>query len=194
MTVARCAAAVVLVVAAGCTAGSPARPAPTPGARPTPTAAVSGSPTAGDDAPLAVATFGQQSQDHVDGPVDYEQTPPVGGPHAGEWQNCGFYAEPVAPQNAVHSMEHGAVWITYSPDVDPAPLQAFAEGDYVLVSPFDGLPAPVVASAWGVQLAVDGPDDPRLAAFVGQYAQGPQTPEPGAPCDGGVGEPGGVSA
>ena len=35
------------------------------------------------------------------------------------------------------------------------------------------------------QLALTGADDPRLEAFVKQYRQGPQTPEPGAACTGG---------
>jgi hypothetical protein len=47
--------------------------------------------------------------------VDYPQSPPVGGPHNPIWQNCGFYSKPVRDEYAVHSMEHGAVWITYSP-------------------------------------------------------------------------------
>ncbi|MPZ29305.1 MAG: DUF3105 domain-containing protein, partial [Micromonosporaceae bacterium] len=49
--------------------------------------------------------------------------------------------------------------------------------------------APVVASAWGKQLPLDSADDPRLKEFVRTFAQGPQTPEPGAPCTGGAGEP-----
>jgi hypothetical protein len=54
---------------------------------------------------------------HTDGDVDYAQTPPVGGEHNPVWQNCGFYQEPVRDETAVHSLEHGAVWITYSPDI-----------------------------------------------------------------------------
>jgi hypothetical protein len=51
--------------------------------------------------------------------VVYEgsELPPVGGIHSGIWQNCGIYDEPVLAKNAVHSMEHGAVWITYRPDL-----------------------------------------------------------------------------
>jgi hypothetical protein len=32
-------------------------------------------------------------------------------------------------------------------------------------------------------------NDPRIAQFIQKYAQGPQTPEPGAPCSGGTGTP-----
>jgi len=152
-------------------------------------------PQAADKAPIVgLVDFGDMSRDHVPGTVDYEQIPPVGGAHSGEsLQNCGFYSTPVQDEYAVHSLEHGAVWITYSPDLPAGQadgLRTFAEsGDHVLVSPYDGLPSPVVASAWGLQLRLDSADDDRLEAFVSQFAEGPQTPEPGAPCDGGAGVP-----
>lgn len=39
------------------------------------------------------------------------------------------------------------------------------------------------------QLAMDSADDERLPRFLDAYTQGPQTPEPGAPCDGGIPTP-----
>ncbi|WP_372595162.1 DUF3105 domain-containing protein, partial [Actinotalea sp.] len=92
-----------------------------------------------------------------------------------------------------HSLEHGAVWITYRPDLAQAQVDVLTElarGEgYVLLSPFPDLAAPVVLTAWGVQLQVDDADDPRVEPFLVTYVQGEQTPEPGAPCSGGVGEP-----
>jgi hypothetical protein len=130
---------------------------------------------------------------HTEGNVDYDQTPPAGGEHNPVWQNAGFYDEPVEDENAVHTLEHGAVWITYSPDLpqeEVSELQDLANSrDCVLVSPYQDLDSPVVASAWGKQLQLDGADDPALDRFVGAYLQGPQTPEPGATCTGGVGTP-----
>ncbi|CAN5608142.1 hypothetical protein BH24ACT20_BH24ACT20_08090 [soil metagenome] len=130
---------------------------------------------------------------HTEGNVDYDQTPPAGGEHNPVWQNAGFYDEPVEDENAVHTLEHGAVWITYSPDLPQqqvSELQDLANSrDCVLVSPYQDLGSPVVASAWGKQLQLDGADDPALDRFVGAYLQGPQTPEPGATCTGGVGTP-----
>jgi Protein of unknown function (DUF3105) len=140
-----------------------------------------------------IVTFSGLARDHVNGPVSYPQVPPVGGPHNPVWLNCGIYDRPAPNENAVHSLEHGAVWITYQPDLsaaDVAQLRNLVRGHaYVILSPYPGLPARVVASAWGVQLQATGPDDPRLAPFIKTYEQGPQTPEPGAPCSGGRGVP-----
>jgi hypothetical protein len=130
---------------------------------------------------------------HTGADVNYEQNPPVGGPHNPIWQNCGYYDQPVRDENAVHSLEHGAVWITYSPDLPQDQvehLRDIAENEtFVLVSPRDGLPSPVVASAWGKQLRLDNAEDPNLERFIGAYEQGPQTPEKGAVCTGGIGQP-----
>ncbi|MBM6399798.1 DUF3105 domain-containing protein [Phycicoccus sonneratiae] len=136
----------------------------------------------------AVTTVDRLSRNHVTTPVDYAQSPPLGGDHNPIWLNCGVYDQPVKNELAVHSLEHGAVWVTYRPDL-PADqverLVAALPDTYVVVSPFEGLSAPVVASAWGVQLELTGVDDPRLAEFVREYRTGPQTPEPGAACTGG---------
>jgi hypothetical protein len=56
----------------------------------------------------------------------------------------------------------------------------------VLVSPFTGLPSPVVASAWGKQLVLESVNDPRLAQFVAYFDDGPQTPELDTPCSQGT--------
>ena len=58
----------------------------------------------------------REYHDHVDVVKEPEgNLPPVFGAHFAEWQNCGIYAAPVALGNALHSMEHGAVWLTYRP-------------------------------------------------------------------------------
>jgi hypothetical protein len=131
--------------------------------------------------------------DHTQGDVDYAQTPPAGGAHNDVWQNCGFYDEPITDEVAVHSLEHGAVWITYTPDVpqdEIERLRDLSEGnDFVLVSPYPDQGSPIVATAWGKQLSLESAEDSNLERFINAYTQGPQTPEPGATCTGGVGDP-----
>jgi hypothetical protein len=138
-------------------------------------------------------TYNITSGQHSEAPQTYPQTPPAGGVHSAVWQNCGVYDQPVRNENAVHSLEHGAVWIAYRPDL-PADtvetLRGLARGrSHVLVSPYPDLPHPIVATAWGLQLPLQDASDSRLPLFVLRYAQGPQTPEPGALCSGGTGTP-----
>lgn len=137
--------------------------------------------------------FPEQSREHQIGTLSYAQTPPVGGTHNPAWQNCGIYNQPVANENAVHSLEHGAVWITYRPDLPAAEvekLRTLIRGhDHGLLSPYQNLPAPIVISAWGLQVQMQNADDPRLPLFIKKYENGAQTPEPGATCSGGVGTP-----
>ena len=138
-----------------------------------------------------VESFPDLSRNHVETAVDYPQSPPVGGDHAPIWTNCGAYEEPVEASQAVHSLEHGAVWIGYDPALGAdqvEKLTGLAEANsYVVLSPVEDVPSPISVSAWGKQLQVDSVEDPRLAAFVQKYQQGPQTPEPGAACTGGAG-------
>ena len=151
---------------------------------------VSGDLPEASDAPTGVVSKEFKDRDHVEGPVEYPDTPPMGGNHAGVWQNCAFYPDPIVPEQGVHSLEHGAVWITFQPelpqDQKDALEQQFSGEDFVLMSPYEGLPSPIVATAWGRQLDVDTADDPKLLQFASFFQVGPQTPEPGAPCTGGV--------
>lgn len=150
--------------------------------------------------PAGTQTFAETNHQHVTGTPTYDRNPPAGGPHNAVWLNCGIYGQPVPNANAVHSLEHGAVWITYLPSLassEVAELRALVESHYVgpqrylILSPYPGLPAPVVASAWGAQLQLQSASDPRLVQFVTHFAGGSQGGEPGGACTGGTGRPNG---
>src|SRR5690606_38661138 len=93
-----------------------------------------------------VVTF-ENVTTHVEGAVDYPQNPPAGGPHNPYWLNCGIYNEPQQNENAVHSLEHGAVWVTYDAsqvgEEDIKTLRTYLPSSYVILSPYEGLPSPV---------------------------------------------------
>jgi hypothetical protein len=159
--------------------------------------------TAGYPGP-GTAGAGTVTHDHVDGPVTYAVTPPVGGPHNGVWMNAGVYTKPVPAERAVHTLEHGAVWITYDPDLSAAKVQQLVDffnkqtmipeasdggrsNRYVEVSPWtdNSLPSPIMISSWGYQLGVDSPTDPRLQQFVDTFRNSKTySPEYGSPVDG----------
>ncbi|NBE53185.1 DUF3105 domain-containing protein [Streptomyces sp. YC537] len=129
---------------------------------------------------------------HVTKPVDYPMTPPVGGDHDQVWMNCNgdVYEKAVPDRHAVHSLEHGAVWVTYNAQAKPADLKALrakvSATPYSLMSPVNEQKGALMLSAWGKQLTVDSAKDPRVDLFFAKYVQGKQTPEPGAACTGGM--------
>lgn len=139
-------------------------------------------------------------------PVRYSVTPPVGGDHNATWLNCGVYDKPVPNENATHNLEHGAIWITYQPSLpqsEVSQLRAFVGKQTVLtpastsgssrymdLTPYPGLPTPIVATSWGFQLRLSSPTDPRLQQFVNKFRASQQySPEYGGPCVGGIGTP-----
>jgi len=133
------------------------------------------------------------SRDHTTDDVDYPTVPPAGGDHLGVWHNCGIYTVPLHDGAAVHTMEHGTVWVTYEPGIGPTAIleltEALAHHEKLLVSPYEGQPAPVIATAWGRRLEMDDIDDPRLAAFIEAFTDGDYSPEPGVRCTGAIGVP-----
>ncbi len=130
-----------------------------------------------------------QTAGHAEG-LDHsgETLPPMGGDHSATPLTCDVYSVPVTIENAIHSLEHGAVWVAYQPELSAEEIEIVeATGvgeDHVFVAPFPGLRSAVVLTGWGVQLELDDAFDERLDVFMAKYVEGPQTPEPGAPCDG----------
>jgi hypothetical protein len=130
-------------------------------------------------------------QEHVSTPVEYDESPPVGGPHDGEWADCTgtVYDVDIRHENAVHSMEHGAVWITYNPDelsqADIETLAALVDGESGrMLSPYAGLDSPISLQSWNHQLKVDSVDDERIGQFADFLTQNADFyPEVGASCE-----------
>ena len=133
-----------------------------------------------------------RSRNHAQGTIDYPgKHPPSGGSHNPVPLTCGLYNQQPPDEFAVHSLEHGAVWIAYDPSLpssDVAVLAPFGQLDHVIVSPYAGMDAKVTLVAWEHRLELDSVDDPRLKQFVDAYRNGPTAPERGGACVG-VGQP-----
>ena len=141
-----------------------------------------------------VVNFPRPSQGHqLNLDIPFGELPPAGGVHDPVWQNCGIYDEPLVTPNVVHSMEHGAVWITYQPDLPAEEVEAIREAirgqNFLVVSPYPEQRSPIVLTGWGVQMELESPDDERFDTFIERYRVGPNTPERGAACTNGIGEP-----
>jgi hypothetical protein len=132
-------------------------------------------------------------QAHVDTSVPYKESPPVGGPHAPppSWADCTgtVYTVDIRHENAVHSLEHGAVWITYNPkDVSQGDIDTLAKlvrgKPGRMLSPYAGLDKPISVQSWGHQLKLDSAGDKRIKQFADFFTLNDKfTPEPGASCE-----------
>ncbi len=117
------------------------------------------------------------------------RVPPVGGEHNPTWQTCGIYDQPINNENAVHSMEHGAVWITYRPTCRPCrdrrKLKAMAGEPYSCsaLTPFNLL-SKIVASSWNHRSRSTARRPRPECAFILEVPPGRGHPELGASCDG----------
>jgi hypothetical protein len=100
---------------------------------------------------------------------------------------------PVEDRNIVASLATGAVWIAYRPDLsehDFQTLRSASDGVLdVLITPYPGLQAPVVLTAWGRQMEIQDPSDERIKLFVYVYKNREWAPERDKSCSIGVGLP-----
>lgn len=148
----------------------------------------------GDGTEIEGVEVFENTTTHVEGTVDYEQSPPTGGPHNSMWLNCGIYSEPQQDENAVHSLEHGAVWVTYDAEqvsgAELETLRAQLPSTYVILSPYEGLDTPIALSSWNHQLKLDSADDARIPQFFEEFWRNQNVPEPTATCSGALDGPG----
>ena len=145
-----------------------------------------------ENPPNGIEVYPATTNRTVKGPIQYDTRPPTNGNHDPLWQNCGFYEGPIEDRHAVHSMDHGVVWITHRPNLPARQLEAlrpYSREKYVIVSPYPGQEAPVIATSWRVQLGLNGANDPRLGQFVDQFRISELAPLSGNRCTLGVGDP-----
>lgn len=138
----------------------------------------------------------KKEKNHIQTAVDYPESPPIGGNHNPVWVGCDQKSYDQEPQKemAVHSQEHGGVWISYVPTLDQSKVDAIKAkvktSNSTFSSPYSKQKSPIVLSAWGKQLEVSDTNDPRIDQFLVKFRKSPEAPEPGATCtapEGGAG-------
>jgi Protein of unknown function (DUF3105) len=143
-----------------------------------------------EDPPEGIEVYPATTNELSEGPIEYDRSPPTNGRHDPLWQNCGVYEKPIKDRHAVHSLDHGVVWITHQPDL-PAnqteQLRSYGAEDNVIVSPYPGQDARVTVTSWRVQLKLEDAEDPRLRQFVDDFRNSEIAPLSGNRCTLGVG-------
>ena len=144
-------------------------------------------------------TFNNQDRNHVKETVQYAQTPAAGGNHDAVWPDCNgkAYDQPLRNENAVHALEHGAVWVTYKEGTEQKQVDALKKKitgkQYVMMSPLADQSDQIMMTAWNNQLSLSSADDSKFDQFMTAFSQSSSAPEPGATCSaaGGGAQPGG---
>lgn len=132
--------------------------------------------------------FNKPERQHKQGTIQYAESPPAGGNHAPIWVACDAksYDQEVVKEMAVHSLEHGAVWITHTSTLEKAKVDQLKTkvktSGNTFLTPYSDQKAPIMLTAWGKQLEISDVNDPRIDQFMVKFRKGPQTPEPGATC------------
>lgn len=129
---------------------------------------------------------GEGLNDHVDGTVNYEMSPPVEGAHADNPSGCGVFSSPVINENFVHSLEHGAVGLLYDPtraapeDIKELEAIAAAADRNVLSAPYEGMETVFSITSWSRRMDLNDLDLSAVNEYVDTFAG--KGPEPGKEC------------
>jgi hypothetical protein len=108
--------------------------------------------------------------------------PPAGGPHFINPLPGGVYDTPIEDGRAIHSLEHGLIWITYKPEaLSESQLKALKDltGDRrrdVILSPRPQNNDAVVVTSWGQRQIVGPGNTDEIKKFIESNLN--RSPEP----------------
>lgn len=116
---------------------------------------------------------------------EYNSDPPTSGPHDSIPAACGIYRQPVPDRSMLHSMEHGAMVISYDPGLTSARRDQIEDigrsiGDEVIVAPRPGLNATIVLTGWTKLLTLEEIDERAIRGFDAEVSN--LSPEAAASC------------
>lgn len=101
---------------------------------------------------------------------EYKTNPPTSGPHYGDAQPGGYYNQPIQDERAIHSLEHGYVWITYKdqPKEVVEELQKLGKKyvNRVVISPREENDSPIALASWGRLSKLETFNKDEVIAFI----------------------------
>jgi hypothetical protein len=156
------------------------------------------------DCHVQIASHPIEGNQHapVCSPLTYGTNPPSSGDHYGVWADYQTYGVPFPRGFWVHSLEHGAIVMTYNCTdgcaddvayaqalIDSLPADCGSGARRVILTPDPELDVRFAASAWGFTLRADCFDRDAFASFIAEhYDHGPEST-----CAAGVDPTGGCS-
>lgn len=115
----------------------------------------------------------------------YNSNPPTSGPHWPSPAGCKVYNEEVPDEAVVHSLEHGAVWVSYKNIEDKdlvAKLEEVANRNpgKLILSPRSANDSDIALVSWNRLLELEAFDENQITEFIKSNRN--NAPEPFAQC------------
>ena len=102
---------------------------------------------------------------------DYSSDPPTGGWHYDTTAQAGIYDKELPDEQLIHNLEHGHVWLSYRPDLDPAVIDKLAEiaksyGSKIIMAPRSKNTSPIALASWEYLLKLESFDQLQVEGFI----------------------------
>ena len=119
-----------------------------------------------------VEEFAIEGRDHVspDAEVEYKTNPPTSGGHLAQAKNWGVYSKEIDDKAAVHSLEHGGIWISYK-DIDDEDIKTLekigkSNPQRVVVSPRSSNDNKIVVASWGKMMKLEMINEALILKYI----------------------------
>ncbi len=115
----------------------------------------------------------------------YNSNPPSSGDHWPTPATCKVYTEEIPDEAALHSLEHGAVWISYKDKNDKDTIKrltglAAGGGGKILLIPRSKDDSKIAVGSWGRVMKLEKYDEQKIKDYIRYYRNA--SPEPTAGC------------
>ncbi len=137
---------------------------------------------------LVGEAIAEQGASHIEEGSDhppYSSNPPTSGPHWVAPAECKIYTAEVPDEAAVHSLEHGAVWVSYKDKDNKELVQQLTdsidgESGKLILSPRSKNDSPIALASWGRLQKLGSFEAEKISSFIS--ANKNKSPEPFASC------------
>ncbi|MBI4049813.1 MAG: DUF3105 domain-containing protein [Candidatus Doudnabacteria bacterium] len=113
------------------------------------------------------------------GEVPYNSNPPTSGCHDPKPAAWGIYDQTQPDEVLIHNLEHGGIWVSYKPELDPAQVELLKDLAHryrkIVVEPRSQNDANIALAAWGRLQEFDQYEEASVLRFIEAfYDKGPE--------------------